>query len=93
MRAECSKLHPVSLGLAFGILWGASVVIMAILVMLWGWGTPFVALLGSLYVGYNATFTGIVLGAVWGFVDGFISGAVLAWLYNLCLRCTCKIGE
>ena len=86
----CTKLHAPSLGFAFGILWGASLILLALLVMFWGWGTPLLDLFGSVYIGYKATFTGILLGAAWGFVDGFISGVVIAWLYNCCLWCWCK---
>ena len=90
MKASCTKLHPVSLGLAFGILWSISLVIVTILAMLYAYGTPFVALLGSVYIGYEATLLGTLIGAVWAFLDGFIGGLLLAWLYNLCLSCCCK---
>jgi len=90
MLANCTKLHPLSLGLALGILWSASVIIIAILTMVFGYGAPFVTLMGSLYIGYDATILGTIIGAVWSFVDGFIGGFILAWLYNLCVGCCCK---
>jgi len=37
-------------------------------------------------VGYSATIVGILIGAVWGFIDAFIGGVVLAWLYNKLLK-------
>ena len=35
------------------------------------------------YIGYSFTPMGSVIGAVWGFVDWGIAGAIFAWLYNL----------
>ena len=35
-----------------------------------------------IYIGYSFTPTGSVIGAVWGFVDWGIAGAIFAWLYN-----------
>ena len=40
-------------------------------------------LLERMYIGYSFTPLGIVIGAVWGFVDFGIGGAIFAWLYNL----------
>ena len=35
-----------------------------------------------IYIGYSYTPLGSVIGAVYGFVDFGIAGAVFAWLYN-----------
>ena len=35
-----------------------------------------------MYIGYSFTPLGSVIGAVWGFVDWGIAGAIFAWLYN-----------
>lgn len=50
--------------------------------MLFNWGTAFVELLSSLYIGYKATFLGSIIGATWGFIDAGIGGAIVGWLYN-----------
>ena len=42
-----------------------------------------VTLLERVYIGYSFTPLGSVIGAVWGFVDWGIAGAIFAWLYNL----------
>ncbi len=34
------------------------------------------------YIGYSFTPMGSVIGALWGFVDFGIAGAIFAWLYN-----------
>lgn len=35
-----------------------------------------------IYYGYSFTPMGSIIGAVWGFVDWGIAGAIFAWLYN-----------
>ena len=35
-----------------------------------------------IYIGFSFTPTGSVIGAVYGFVDWGIAGAIFAWLYN-----------
>jgi hypothetical protein len=77
-----NKLQPVPLGLAFGILWAASVFILGLTAM-GDWGSGIVAGLGTLYIGYGPSFVGAIIGAVWAFVDGLVGGFILAWLYNL----------
>ena len=39
-------------------------------------------LLERIYIGYSFTPIGSVIGAVWGFIDFAIGGAIAAWLYN-----------
>lgn len=81
-----NKLDPKACGLAFGILWAGSVVIMGVAALVSSWAQPFVDVLSVMYVGYSASVIGILLGAVWGFLDAFIGGWVFAWLYNKFLK-------
>ena len=67
--------------LSVGILWGAIVVVVT-LTALWRGAGQQVALLGSIYPGYQVTYLGSVVGLQYGFVTGAILGALLAWLYN-----------
>ena len=39
-------------------------------------------LLERVYIGYSFTPMGSIIGAIWGFVDWGIAGAIFAWLYN-----------
>ena len=39
-------------------------------------------LVERIYIGYTFTPMGSVIGALWGFVDFAIGGAIFAWLYN-----------
>ena len=41
-----------------------------------------ITLFERIYIGYSFTPLGSVIGAVWGFVDWGIAGAIFAWLYN-----------
>jgi len=77
------KLDVTRLGLALGIVWGGGVLLLGLMAAAWDWGTPAVALLGSLYLGYAPTAAGILTGTLWGLADGFICGALIAWLYNI----------
>ncbi len=76
------KLDSMAMGLAFGVLWAAGVLIIGLLATFTGYGSELIASLGTVYLGLEATLVGVVIGAVWGFVDAFIGGYVLAWLYN-----------
>lgn len=86
-----AKLNVWSLGLALGIVWGLGMFITGLITM-WcdgAWGADFVAGMGSIYIGFKATWGGSFLGLIWGFVDAFIAGVIIAWLYNCFARC-CK---
>ncbi len=77
------KLNVPAFALAFGIWWGVGLFLLA-----W-WVIWVVGPLGSptfierVYIGYEFTPVGSVIGLLWGFVDGLIGGAIVAWLYNL----------
>ena len=85
-----SKLSLLALGLAFGVLWGVTVFIMGLIAYFFTYGKPFVAAVGSLYIGYEPTLLGAFFGGLIGFIDAFIFGFILAWLYNMFLCCCCK---
>lgn len=80
-----ARLHIWSFGFALGILWGLSMLLTGWVAMTMGWGEDFVFALRAMYIGYDVTFWGSVIGGIWGFVDMFIGGVILAWLYNLFL--------
>lgn len=90
MSKETAKLSVLGLGLAIGIIWGVGM----LLVGLFGWsadyGTAFLNAMGSIYIGYTATFWGSIIGGIWGFIDGFVFGVLVAWLYNCFSCCGCK---
>ncbi len=79
---EPAKKIPYSrLGLTLGILGSAYVFLMGILAY-FHIGRPIVDILGSLYIGYEATILGSLIGAVWAFIDCYIAGTAGEWLYK-----------
>lgn len=80
------KLRPLALGLSIGILWGIAVLIFGLLAYFVGYGELFVTSMGTIYLGYDATIAGSIIGGVIAFVDGLITGVIVAWLYNLFAR-------
>ncbi len=76
------KCDPVPLGVGIGVILAVYVFLLGLIAMWWNWGTVIVTVLGSLYIGYEPTFIGSILGAIWAFVDGFIAGVVIALVYN-----------
>jgi hypothetical protein len=75
-------LNPKSLGLAGGILWGAAIVLMTYLNMFFGYGSMWSLLIADVYLGYEVTFLGSIIGFIWGFFDAFVGFFLLAWFYN-----------
>ena len=76
------KFDIKALALASGILWGACLFVIAWWLIAIGWAEGSPSLLQRVYIGYDFTPVGSVIGLAWGFVDGAIGGAIFAWLYN-----------
>jgi hypothetical protein len=47
-----------------------------------GFGQDIVRILGSLFIGFEASPAGLFVGLVWGFFAGGIAGLIFAALYN-----------
>ncbi len=78
--------NTVAMAVAFGILWGAYVLLVGIANMIWpGYGQAFLQVCASIYPGYHVgTSVGsVVIGTIYALIDGFIGGAIFGWLYNL----------
>ncbi|WP_035918972.1 bacteriophage holin [Legionella fairfieldensis] len=84
------KLHPLALGLALGVIWGISTLLMGLIATYYAYGKTFVAAMGSLYIGYEPSVSGSLIGGLIGFIDAFIGGVLVAWLYNLFAGCCHK---
>ncbi len=76
------KLSVKGLALSLGILEGLGILILALVAQYSGYGSGLVNAVGTVYIGLDASLGGAVIGAIWGFVDGLIGGALVAWLYN-----------
>jgi hypothetical protein len=79
------KLNVKALALAGGVSWGFYMLLVGWTAM-FGWGTRFVSAMSSVYIGFRPTFLGAIVGAIWGFLDGAVAGAVIAWIYNLAAK-------
>ena len=72
-----------SVALTLGIIGGASMFLLAWWLIIIGNAEGPTTLFERMYIGYSFTPLGSVIGAIWGFVDFGIGGAIFAWLYNL----------
>ena len=72
-----------SVGLTAGIFGAATMFLLAWWLMLTGNAEGPVTLFERIYIGYSFTPMGSIIGAIWGFIDWGIAGALFAWLYNL----------
>jgi hypothetical protein len=74
-----------ALALACAILWGAAVLLVALVNLVNGsYGGYFLELLSSWYPGYHAarSIAQVAIVTLYAVVDGLIGGAIFAWLYN-----------
>ena len=71
-----------SLALTAGIFGASTMFLLAWWLILIGNAEGPQTLLERIYIGYSFTPLGSIIGAVWGFVDWAIAGAIFAWLYN-----------
>ena len=80
------KLSVKGLALAAGLGWAGLILAVGLTNLGWpGYGVAFLDIPRSLYPGYAALsgFAAVLVGAVYGFCDGAICGAIFAWLYNM----------
>ena len=89
-RKHDHHLHPKKLGIALGLTASIYILILSVSAAWLGWGTAFVHMLSSVYVGYNLSFLGILLGMVWAFVDFFVAGLIFACIFNKVQKCECR---
>jgi hypothetical protein len=90
MSTACSKLSMLGLGIALGLTWAISTLILGLIAWHWGYGMEFVKVMGSMYMGFKPTLLGSIFGGLYGFVDGFIGGILIAFFYNLYVGCCHK---
>jgi hypothetical protein len=79
------KLSVKSLGIAAGLLWAFSFLLVSVCNYVWPpYGQPFLDLVSSLYPGYKAVGSprSIIIGIFYALFDGAIGGVLFAWFYN-----------
>ena len=72
-----------SVALTSGIFGAAAMFFLAWWLIIIGNAEGPTTLFERVYIGYSFTPLGSVIGAIWGFVDWGIAGAIFAWLYNI----------
>ncbi len=81
------KLDAKSLALAIGIMWSIGVLSLSLIALVsQDYLHNIVGFLSSVYIGYDLSFIGIIIGMIWGFFDAAIGGFLIAWLYNKLTR-------
>ena len=71
-----------SVALTTGILGASAMFLLAWWLIIIGNAEGPITLFERMYIGYSFTPLGSIIGAVWGFVDWGIAGAIFACLYN-----------
>ena len=77
-----AELEEKSLAVSMAVVWGLSVLLLGWLAAFTGVGAAAVNVLGSFYVGFNASVVGGIIGLVYGLIDGAIGGFLIALVYN-----------
>jgi hypothetical protein len=77
------KLNIKAFALACGLFWGIGLFLITWWIILFEGASGNTTLIGRIYLGYNISPVGSVIGFLWAFFDGLIAGAIFAWLYNL----------
>ena len=77
------ELRKRALGVAFGLVWGLSILLGTWWLLFLGSPGTTIGMLSKLYIGYSYSWGGAVIGFLWGFIDGFVCGFLVAWIYNI----------
>ncbi len=76
------KLNVQAFALTCGITWGFGLLLITWWIIAVGGATGESTFIGRVYLGYQISPLGSIIGFVWAFIDGLIAGAIFAWLYN-----------
>ncbi|HLH74750.1 MAG TPA: hypothetical protein VKX96_15795, partial [Chloroflexota bacterium] len=82
LKESDTMLNQRAFGLAMGFAYAAYMMVLAWVAALFHVGDQAVAMTRAFYPGYDASFSGGLLGAAYGFATGFALGWGMAWLYN-----------
>ena len=77
------KLNIKAFSLALGLFWGVGLFLITWWMIVNNGITHQTLMIGKIYIGYDVSPLGSIIGMIWGFFDGIIGGAIFAWLYNL----------
>ncbi len=77
------KLNVKALAATCGILCGLALALLTWWYVIRGYDPTVLDEIGNVYLGYSVSWTGGLVGLVYGLIDGAIAGALVAWVYNL----------
>ena len=77
------KLNVKAFALTCSLFWGFALFLITWWIILTSGATGETTFIGRVYLGYNISPLGSVIGLIWALLDGFVGGAIFAWLYNL----------
>ena len=77
------KMNIRAFSLTCGVFWGISVFLLTWWVIITGKTLGEPTLIERVYLGFEFTPGGSLIGLGWGLVDGLVAGVLFAWLYNL----------
>ena len=76
------KINVKAFALTAGLLWGFGLLFITWWIILFEGASGDPTIIGRVYIGYNISVWGSLIGFVWGLLDGIIGGAIFAFLYN-----------
>jgi tetrahydromethanopterin S-methyltransferase subunit G len=84
IRKTIYRLHEQGWGLAFGLVFGLTLLVATNVLVFKGGSTvgPHLALLGVYFPGYRVTVVGSLIGFVYAFVVGYGFGRMITTVYN-----------
>jgi hypothetical protein len=77
------KISVLELSFYFGLAWSAVIALLGIIALKNQTARNILNFLSTVYRGFTPDLPGIITGTAWGFVDGAITGAIIAFIYNL----------
>lgn len=87
---QVGLLNAKIFGFSFGVICALFVFLLGISATYLNWGSSAVAVIGTFYLGFDATFLGSVVGALWAFVDAFLFFFLGVLLYDQVLKAISK---
>ena len=76
-------LNVRAFALAFAVWWGVGLFLGTWWVIAMSGATGEPTFLARIYIGYEISPVGSLIGFAWGAIDGLVAGAIFAWLYNI----------
>ena len=84
VRTRVLRLNPMIIGLTFGLIGGAALMLATIVLLVKGGSVigPHLALINQVFIGFRVTWVGSLIGFAYAGVAGFLVGYCGAVLYN-----------